>query len=66
MATKLPMLRHVFQRHPGSSSVTLVFAVDPDWEARLAPLPNIKVAPSEHFIADIEEVLGKGSITLVS
>ena len=66
MATKLPLLRHVFQRHPGASAVTLVFAVDPNWEARMAPLPNVKVAPSEHFVADIEEVLGKGSITLIS
>jgi DNA polymerase-3 subunit alpha len=66
MATKLTMLRQVFQRHPGSSAVTLIFAVDPEWEARMAPLPSIKVAPSEHFVADIEEVLGKGSISLVS
>lgn len=66
MATKLPMLRQVFQRHPGGSAVTLIFAVDPRWEARMAPLPHVKVAPSEHFVADIEEVLGKGSITLVS
>jgi DNA polymerase-3 subunit alpha len=66
MAGKLTMLQQVLLRHPGSSTVSLIFAVDPQWEARLASLPNIKVAPSEHFVADIEEVLGKGSITLVS
>jgi len=66
MATKLIMLQQVLQRHPGASAVTLIFAMDPTWEARMAPLPNVKVAPSEHFVADIEEVLGKGSITLLS
>jgi DNA polymerase-3 subunit alpha len=53
-------------RHPGASTVVLVFAVDPNWEAKMAPLPNVKVTPNEHFVADIEEVLGKGTITLVS
>jgi DNA polymerase-3 subunit alpha len=64
MATKLSLLQQVLQRHPGASAVTLIFAMDPSWEARMAP--NVKVAPSEHFVADIEEVLGKGSITLLS
>jgi DNA polymerase III subunit alpha len=66
MAAKLIMLQQVLQRHPGTSAVTLIFAMEPAWEARMAPLPSVKVAPSEHFVADIEEVLGKGSITLVS
>jgi DNA polymerase-3 subunit alpha len=64
MATKLSLLQQVLQRHPGASAVTLIFAMDPSWEARMAP--NVKVAPSEHFVADIEEVLGKGSVTLLS
>ena len=66
MSTKLPLLREVFMRYPGASTVVLVFAVDPNWEAKMAPLPNVKVTPNEHFVADIEEVLGKGTITLVS
>jgi DNA polymerase-3 subunit alpha len=66
MSTKLPLLREVFMRYPGASTVVLVFAVDPNWEAKMAPLPNVKVTPSERFVADIEEVLGKGTITLVS
>ncbi|MGH7258500.1 MAG: DNA polymerase III subunit alpha [Nitrospiraceae bacterium] len=56
MSTKLPLLREVFMRHPGASTVVLVFAVDPNWEAKMAPLPNVKVTPNEHFVADIEEV----------
>ena len=66
MSTRLPMLRQVFQKYPGSSSVSLVMALGPTMEAHTAPLPDVKITPSEHFVADIEEVLGKGAITLVS
>ncbi|MFO0768909.1 MAG: DNA polymerase III subunit alpha, partial [Nitrospiraceae bacterium] len=66
MSTRLPILRQVFQKYPGSSSVSLVFVVSPTLEAQTAPLPDVKITPSEHFMADIEEVLGKGTITLVS
>jgi DNA polymerase-3 subunit alpha len=66
MSTRLPVLRQVFQKHPGSSSVSLVMSLGPTLEAQTAPLPDVKITPSEHFVADIEEVLGKGTITLVS
>ena len=65
-ATRLPMLRQVFQKYPGSSTVSLVMALGETIEARTSPLPNVKISPSEHFVADIEEVLGKGAITLVT
>ena len=29
------------------------------WHHRSPHLPNVKITPSEHFVADIEEVLGK-------
>ncbi|MDQ1290617.1 MAG: polymerase subunit alpha, partial [Nitrospirota bacterium] len=48
------------------SSVSLVMALGGTMEARTSPLPNVKITPSEHFVADIEEVLGKGAITLVT
>jgi DNA polymerase-3 subunit alpha len=66
MSTRLPVLRQVFQKHPGSSSVSLIMSLSPTLEAHTAPLPDVKITPSEHFVADIEEVLGKGTITLVS
>lgn len=65
-STRLPMLRQVFQKYPGSSSVSLIMALGGTLEAQTSPLPNIKITPSEHFVADIEEVLGKGTITLVT
>jgi DNA polymerase-3 subunit alpha len=65
-STRLPMLRQVFQKYPGSSTVALIMALGGTMEARTSPLPNVKITPSEHFVADIEEVLGKGAITLVT
>jgi DNA polymerase III subunit alpha len=29
-------------------------------------LPNLAISPSDHFMADVEEVLGKGALTLLS
>ena len=44
----------------------LIMALEETIEARTSPLPNVKISPSEHFVADIEEVLGKGAITLIT
>ena len=63
---RLSRLQEVFQRHPGSTMVYLTFRVGSDYEADTAPLPTIKVTPSEYFVADVEEVLGKGVVGLVS
>jgi DNA polymerase-3 subunit alpha len=63
---QLPRLLDVFKRHPGSTAVSLTFRTDSALEAETAPLPRLTVSASEHFIADVEEVLGKGALSLVS
>jgi DNA polymerase-3 subunit alpha len=63
---QLLRLREVFQRHPGEAAVSLSLQMDAALEAETAPLPNLTVAPSEHFVSDIEEVLGKGALSLLS
>jgi DNA polymerase III subunit alpha len=63
---RLPRLREVFLRHPGSTSVSLTVQVASMLEAETAPLPQLTVTPSERFVADVEEVLGKGAIFLLS
>jgi DNA polymerase-3 subunit alpha len=63
---RLSRLQEVLQRHPGSTLVYLTFRVGSDYEADTAPLPTIKVTPSEYFVADVEEVLGKGVVGLVT
>jgi DNA polymerase-3 subunit alpha len=66
VSDKLLRLRDVFQRHPGGTVVSLTFLMDTTLEADTAPLPNLTVSPSEHFVSDIEEVLGKGALFLLS
>jgi len=63
---QLPRLLDVFKRHPGGTTISLSFRTDEALEAETAPLPNHKITPSEHFVADVEEVLGKGALSLVS
>ena len=63
---QLPRLLDVFKRHPGGTAISFTFRTDGLLEAETAPLPNLKVNASEHFVADVEEVLGKGALSLVS
>jgi DNA polymerase-3 subunit alpha len=63
---QLPRLLDVFKRHPGGTTISLTFRTDGAIEAETAPLPHLKITASEHFVADVEEVLGKGALSLVS
>jgi DNA polymerase-3 subunit alpha len=63
---QLPRLREVFLRHPGGTTVSLTLRMDSALEAETAPLPHLTVTPSERFLTDVEEVLGKGTIFLLS
>ena len=63
---QLPRLREVFQRHPGGTTVSLTVRMDSAMEAETAPLPHLTVSPSERFVAEVEEVLGKGAVFLLS
>jgi DNA polymerase-3 subunit alpha len=37
----------------------------PSHEADTAPLPSLKVTPSEGFVTEVEEILGKGAVALL-
>jgi DNA polymerase-3 subunit alpha len=63
---QLPRLLDVFKRHPGGATVSLTFRTEESLEADTGPLPNLTVTASEHFVAEVEEVLGKGALSLVS
>ena len=63
---QLPRLLDVFKRHPGATAVSLTFRTESSLEAETAPLPHLTVSATEHFVADVEEVLGKGALSLVS
>jgi DNA polymerase III subunit alpha len=66
MTEQLPRLREVFLRYPGGTPVSLTLRMDSELEAETTPLPHLTVTPSERFLADVEEVLGKGAIFLLS
>ena len=63
---QLPRLLDIFRRHPGSTSISMSFRTDGTLEAETNPLPNLTVCPSDHFVSDVEEVLGKGALSLLS
>jgi DNA polymerase-3 subunit alpha len=63
---QLPRLLDVFRRHPGSTSISMSFRTDGALEAETAPLPHLTVCASDHFVSDVEEVLGKGALSLLS
>jgi DNA polymerase-3 subunit alpha len=63
---RLPRLREVFLRHPGSTAISLIFLMDASLEVETAPLPRLTVNPSERLVAEVEEVLGKGAVFLLS
>jgi DNA polymerase-3 subunit alpha len=63
---QLPRLLDIFKRHPGGTAISMTFRTEGALEADTAPLPNLTVSASERFVADVEEVLGKGVLSLLS
>jgi len=62
---RLARLYSVLHRHPGPAAISLTFHLPPNVEADTAPLPGLTVLPSEQFVADVEDVLGKGAVALL-
>ncbi|MGH7232305.1 MAG: OB-fold nucleic acid binding domain-containing protein, partial [Nitrospiraceae bacterium] len=61
---RLPQLHDILRRYPGQASIYLTFCLT-SHEADTAPLPNLTVTPSDGFITEVEEVLGKGAVALL-
>ncbi len=62
---RLGQLQTVLRRHPGPAGIYLTFCLAPNLEADTTPLPSFTVLPSDQFVADVEEVLGKGAVALL-
>jgi len=62
---RLDQLAQILRRHPGPASLSLTFQLGANLEADTAPLPNVSVLPSERFVADVEDLLGKGAVALL-
>jgi DNA polymerase-3 subunit alpha len=61
----LRQLHDLLRRHPGPTAVCFTLTVSPYLEADTAPLPNVTVLPSDMFVAEVEDLLGKGTIALL-
>ena len=64
-STRLVELQQVLRRYPGPTSIYFTFCLPSNIEADTAPLPDLTVLPSETFVAEVEEVLGKGAVALL-
>jgi DNA polymerase-3 subunit alpha len=62
-AGRLGELQQIIRRHPGPTSVYLTFRL-PAGEARTGNLPRLGVLPSEAFVTEVEQILGKGTVGL--
>ena len=51
---------------PATPQFSMRFEPMAAWKPRLRPFPNLAVCPSDHFVSDVEEVLGKGALSLLS
>jgi DNA polymerase-3 subunit alpha len=60
---QLAQLQQIIRRHPGPAAVFLTFRL-PAGEAQTGALPRLGVLPSESFVTEVEQVLGKGAVGL--
>ncbi|MGH7260748.1 MAG: DNA polymerase III subunit alpha, partial [Nitrospiraceae bacterium] len=62
---QLGQIEQILRRHPGPTAISFTLCLPPDIEADTAPLPHVKVLPSEGFVAEVENVLGKGTVVML-
>jgi DNA polymerase-3 subunit alpha len=62
---QLSEVEHILRKHPGPTAISLTLCLPPDIEAEMAPLPNVKVLPSEGFVSEVENLLGKGAVVML-
>ena len=60
---KLPKLQEVLHRHPGPAPIAFHFHLDSQVQAESAPLPNVTVLPSSDLVYEVEQILGKETVT---
>lgn len=55
-------LKHIFERHPGPTPVSLAFHLPSNMTANLSTLPNIGIAPTPEFLEEVEHLLGTSTV----
>ena len=64
-SAQLGQVEQILRRHPGPTAISFTLCLPPDIEADTAPVPNVKVLPSEGFVTEVENVLGKGAVVML-
>ncbi len=64
-SAQLGQVEQILRRHPGPTAISFTLCLPPDIEADTAAVPNVKVLPSEGFVAEVENVLGKGAVVML-
>jgi DNA polymerase-3 subunit alpha len=62
---QLGQVEQILRRHPGPTAISFTLCLPPDIEADTAPLPDVKILPSEGFVTEVENVLGKGTVVML-
>jgi DNA polymerase-3 subunit alpha len=62
---QLGQVEQILRRHPGPTAISFTLCLQPDIEADTAPIPNVKILPSDGFVAEVENVLGKGAVVML-
>ncbi len=62
---QLGQVEQILRRHPGPTAISFTLCLPPDIEADTAPLPDVQILPSESFVTEVENVLGKGTVVML-
>jgi DNA polymerase III subunit alpha len=65
VSNQLGQVEQILRRHPGPTAISFTLCLPPDIEADTTPVPNVKVLPSEGFVTEVENVLGKGAVVML-
>ena len=64
-AMRMAQLQQVLRKHPGPTAVYLTLCLSPEMEADTSPLPSLTVLPTDLFVAEVEHLLGEGTVALL-
>ncbi len=55
-------LKHIFERHPGPTPISLTFHLRSNVTAHLQELPNVGISPTPEFLEEVEHLLGTSTV----
>lgn len=62
---RMVRLQEVLHQHPGQTAISFTIRLPPNLEVETAPFQTLKVSADENFVAEVEALLGKGTVVLM-